>query len=161
MILTYLKTLPYWFPLLFAYLLIGGFSALKPRLAWLPLMFIIPLTLLSLQASLVMSLSHDYQLMVLLSLLAGIALGGSVLRPRVLQVLPKFMFALDGEWTTLALVLTIFTIKTALGFCGAYWPEDAMTWQCLSALIGALVPGAFLGRAIFLASQLRSTTKSS
>ncbi len=156
--IVYFKNLPYWFPLLFLYLLIGGLTALKPRLVWLPIAFIIPLMLLALQMPLVLSLSHEYQLLTVLTFLAGLAVGGSVLRPHILRVFPKLRFELAGECATLTLVLTIFTLKTAFGISGIVWPADIQMWQCLSALIGTFVPGVFLGRTFFLASIARRTS---
>jgi len=154
-VVTYFKSVPVWFWLLFTYLFIGGVAALKSRFVWLPIAFAIPLLLLGLQLPLISTLPHEYQLIVILFFLAGLAIGGALLRPQVVRTFPQFRFEVAGEWHTLALILTIFTLKTVFGVAGIACPAQLQLWQCLSALIGVLVPGIFLGRTLFLASKAR------
>ena len=154
----YFKSVPLWFWFLFLYLFMGGVTALKPRLVWLPIALVIPLLLLSLQLPLILLLPHEYQLLTVLFFLAGLAIGGSVLRPQVVRAFSKLRFELAGEWHTLLLVITIFTLKTMCGVAGALQPAYLQVWQCLSALIGVFVPGIFLGRTLFLASRMQRTS---
>jgi len=149
-----------WFLPIYVYLLIGGFFALKPRVVFLPIGFIIPLVLLGLQASLILALTHEQQLMALAVFLAGLGLGGTYLRFEVLSVLPgktplvpSHKFVVDGEKVTLCLVAGIGLVKTVASYVAATMPVYAGQAVLAGTLVGVLVPGIFLGRALFLASR--------
>jgi len=155
MFLSVIRDSSYWMLIVFVYLVAGGVAALKNRVVWLPIMVAVPLGILSMQASLFGSLSHEYQLIVLLAFLAGLGCGGTLLQPVLIASLPGRRYEVAGEWATLGLVLLFFSIKGVAGVIVPVLAGVASVIQCVSGAIGAFVPGAFLGRALFLVSIAR------
>lgn len=147
--------MPFWFIPLFLYLLLGGYIALKRRVVFLPVAASIPLFLLALQVPLILSLTHEQQLMALGALLAGLGAGGTVWRFSLIKSIDALRFEVAGERLTLGLVCFIFAVKTAAGWYGASVPAAAFWCQLISALAGCFVPGVFLGRALFLIAHVR------
>jgi len=137
------------------YLVLGGFMACNERVVWLPVTLVVPLLLLVTQGAVFLQISHEYQLIALLALLAGLGFGGTMVRPQVLAVLPQFRFKLAGEWVTLALIVIIFSVRLLAATGVQLMPESAGGIGCASAAIGAFIAGSFLGRALFLTSTMR------
>ena len=146
--------MPLWFIPIFAYLLFGGFMALKRRVVFVPVALCIPLILLGLHIPLLIALSHEQQLMALAALLIGLGAGGTIGRFAIIKAFSNMRFEVEGEWLTLGLISFIFAVKTALGIYAGYTPDAQSTCQLLSVLVGCFVPGVFLGRALFLVAHL-------
>ncbi len=155
MLLEVIKNIPYWLPIAFVYLLFGGIVALKPRTVWLPLALMVPLFFIGMQYSLFLSISHEYQLIALLALLGGLGFGGTVVRPTILATKPGLQFDVAGEKVTLSLVVIIFSTKLLAALLLVLLPSMGDGISCVSAVIGAFIPGAFLGRALFLTTSMR------
>jgi len=147
--------LPWWGPLLLLYVFIGAMVGLKPRIAWLPISFIIPILFYLMQARSIMAMPHEWQLYLLLAFLGGLLVGGTVARPRIGRVFLGMRFEVSGEWTTLLLFLAVFCAKSVAGYVAVQYPESSTPFQLAGALIGIFVPSAFLGRALYSATHLR------
>jgi|GEM_PF-5596946 len=159
MIYEIITSFSWWFPLVAGYLLVGGVKALKTRAMWLPLAYVIPLFLLLLQVPLFMSLSGDIAMLLIVSCMVGIGVGGTILRLNIKQGLDRLCFVVGGEYVTLLLVAMMVSIKVATTVVPVMYPETAWMARIISALAGTFVPGIFLGRALFLTAHLKQGGK--
>ena len=143
---------PWWVYLLFLYLLKVGFDATKTRVVSLKKLFILPSIFLAISIN---SLITSFRLspstigVYLFSLLFGIGGGWLLVRNVNLKFdLQRVLIQLPGNWTTLILIMVIFSTKYYFGYSLAVDPmmaEDT-SFELLMLSLSGVCTGLFLGR---------------
>jgi hypothetical protein len=147
-----LKGTPWWVYVLLFYLLSIGKKALKPqvvslkRLALLPIVFIVWSTI---SIATTFSFSILKWLCWLLSACLGSLLGYLLTRSISIQAdKKKFLIALPATYSTLILLIMIFSIKYTFGYLYAVHPElvNNVWFTTTDIVASGVITGIFIGR---------------
>lgn len=150
MIIDCVQSIPFLLWLVTLYILMSAYASLSPRLVWVPVSILVPLLFLGAQTPLVLGLSLAFRLIVAAAFGVGVAIGGSVLRPRIIRVFTQKRFEIAGDVMTAILLGAAIVVKLAAA-CGGVWFEGDIEYlNCVSAVIGTFVPAVLLGRAYVL-----------
>jgi hypothetical protein len=151
-----LEETPLWVYFVFAYLVLMGVKALKPRSVSMKKLFVFP-AILTIWGLLGMRWSIYPLLAWSISLVIGFGLGWLLVRTwKIKYDRSRMTMHLPGTRTTLILALVFFAIKYFFGFYKATHidiPEELMVAQ--SAASG-LITGLFLGRLAFFWTMYES-----
>ena len=147
-----LKNTPIWVYILFAYLIFVGIKATKPRQVQLKQLLIMPIlfTYFSIE-----TLINNMQVTVLavvilaISMMVGTALGWWQIHKLPIKVdKEKRIFEIPGSWSTLIIILIIFSSKYYFGYAMAIDPHvlENTGFEVAMLSISGICSGLFIGR---------------
>jgi len=140
---------PWWVWIIFAYILYLGFASTKPRIVWLPKLFIIPIILMSIKVNTLFTAGNHILTYYALSALLGFVIGYLHTMRQNFEILKAQMSVrLEGSWLTLVLLLAFFCVKYIFGFMSYEMPQLAEEYKTIELAICGLFSWYFLGRAI-------------
>jgi hypothetical protein len=145
-----IQSIPLTLWLVALYVAMSAYSSVFKRIVWVPIALGIPLLFLGAQIPLVTGLSYGYQLLVAGVFGIGIALGTSFLRPHIIRVFTQKRFEIAGDVTSAVLLIAVVVIKLGAACQAVWFSGDIEVLNCVSAVIGTLVPAILLGRALTL-----------
>lgn len=142
---------PVWVYVLFVYLMIVGIKSTKPRVISLMRLFIIPIILILISFSNLIAFKHNYFNIILWTVLflIGVSLGWWQIRWLPIKVDKKhWLVRTPGGYSTLVLILIIFSIKYYFGYKTTVDPQIISNMYFLIAFlsISGFCIGFFIGR---------------
>lgn len=147
-----LTSTPWWVFLIFFYLMKVGYDATKTNIVSLKRLFILPSVLLVMSIKTLITSVPPYSFHLsfyFFSLLCGIIGGWMLVKNLDLQFDKRNgLVKLPGSWTTLILILIIFSAKYYFGYSLATNPDKAqdITFKVLMLSVSGVCTGLFLGR---------------
>lgn len=154
--LSMLQYVPRWVFALFAALVALGMAQSLPREVGLRRSAVLPIVLLALSLAGVVS-SFAAVALALPAWAAGVAVAVAGLHGRVDVAGVRYdavtqRFALPGSWIPLALMMSLFALKFAVGMALARNPDlaSSVAFASMASAAYGLFSGAFLGRAMAL-----------
>lgn len=140
---------PTWVWCVFGYLIFIGLRATRPRIVYIPKLFIVPLILSSIKYKVFLACPPKLWI----SYFACLALASFLSYRRSLQkpvtfIPEKLSVKLPGTYSTLIALIAFFLIKYVFGYMNATMPDDYLKIQIIDLAFSGLFSGYFLGKAI-------------
>lgn len=138
---------PIWVWFVLAHLVHVGILATRRRVVYLPVLFLIPVILITLRHKMIfdIDLLPTYALWMLVGGLSGFLYAGRI----PIQVLKnKGAVEVPGTYVTLVILLSFFAIKYVFGYLQAVHPDWATPYKLLEVAFTAVLSGFFLGRSV-------------
>ncbi len=143
---------PWWVYVLLVYLIIMGFKASRTRVIELKRLFIIPalFTFLSVQTLLSSFKVDTFSILTwVIAILIGVAFGYlQIIRHKLRVDKKSFLVEMPGTWSTLVLIIIIFTSKYYFGYELSVDPQIAQQTLFEFSMLGisGVCTGLFIGR---------------
>ncbi|PCI75543.1 hypothetical protein COB21_05550 [Candidatus Aerophobetes bacterium] len=149
LIFTTLYHTPLWVWLVFGYLFFIGIRALKPRVVYIPTLFIIPLVLSALKWKLFLENSPLIWVSYFACLAVSSFISFKCVGKQKIKLMPKPMsIQLPGTYSVLIIWMTFFAMKYFFGFLNATQHALYNNLAVLDIGINGVFSGYFLGKAI-------------
>ncbi len=135
--------------IIFAYVIFIGIKSMRDRIVYLPKLFIIPAIFIGMKYKIFNLENPLILLYYLLTLLSGFSIGYLLGMKAKIEFLKNIKSVkLPGNYYTIFIILSFFSIKYFFGYIDATNSELAIKYYPLDICVSALYSGYFLGRAI-------------
>lgn len=157
-IIEMIKNTPFWVFVIFAYLIWIGLKDTKPQTNALPIFFIAPIILITLN---ILQINADELLCYLGYLIIGIVVGIALTSSTDFIInIRNASISTPGTWQTLILFISVFVVRYYFGYQEAVLPTFKEDLGQLQIATSAIISGIFLGKALLYTYKYMISKKS-
>ena len=150
---------PIWVWCILGYLIFTGIRAIKPRVVYIPKIFVIPLVFSALNYKVFVASSILVWLGYFMCLFLLSFLSYKYCAIKKIEIIKESASVkLPGTYWTLVILVTFFIVKYVFGYISATNPRYYHNIQFLELGIGAVLSGYFLGRGIRYLMKLKMSS---
>lgn len=155
LVAAFVAGMPWWVWAILVYLLFVGIDATRDRVIFVPKLFVIPTLLFWLKRTFFMTATPFMLTVYCVTLvMSGLLQYLFIKHIPATAIRGTYSVQIQGNYTTLILLMVFFWAKCIFGFLHSQYPDIAAKYIVYEVIINALIAGNFLGRASYYIQKL-------